>query len=509
MNTITPGLRAETHPWADGFAAARSDFARRFPSFDPDGAFARWRQREYGRLDAGGHVYLDYTGASLPAASQIAAHLAHLQSGVFGNPHSDNPTSQTTTRLVEAAREAVLAWFNASRDEYCCVFTPNATGALRLVGEAYPFAPGSLFAPTVDNHNSVNGIRQYTRRAGAISLYVPIRESDLRIDTDAMTDVLSAADPTKRNLLAYPAQSNFSGVQHPLGIIDEAHERGWDVLLDAAAFAPTNRLDLERHRPDFVALSLYKIIGYPTGIGCLLARRDRLPTLTRPWFSGGTVTIASVEAAGHYLRSDECAFEDGTVNFLDIPAVTIGLDHLNRVGLDAIHARVACLTQWLLGAMTALRHRDGGPVVHIHGAPNMIGRGGTIAFHILDRKDRPVRERCVEVLARRANISLRTGCFCNPGAGEVAHRLKAEQLTEWYGRDRPVTPDELRDGLEQRHNRVVSTVRVSPGVATNFADVYRFRRFLESFVDCDADDIATPDISSPDLTSTFPIGVAL
>jgi len=32
-----------------------------------------------------------------------------LESGVFGNPHSANPTSSATTRLVEDARAAALA----------------------------------------------------------------------------------------------------------------------------------------------------------------------------------------------------------------------------------------------------------------------------------------------------------------------------------------------------------------------------------------------------------------
>ena len=78
------------------------------------------------------------------------------------------------------------------------------------------------------------------------------------------------------SLFAYPAQSNFTGVQHPLEWIAQAQARGWDVLLDAAAFAPTNRLDLGRWQPDFVAISFYKIFGYPTGIGCLLARKAAL-----------------------------------------------------------------------------------------------------------------------------------------------------------------------------------------------------------------------------------------
>ena len=73
--------------------------------------------------------------------------------------------------------------------------------------------------------------------------------------------------PPSPNLFAFPAQSNFSGVKHPLSLIDRAQERGWRVLLDATAFAPTNPLDLNVAAPDFVVLSFYKMFGYPTGLG--------------------------------------------------------------------------------------------------------------------------------------------------------------------------------------------------------------------------------------------------
>ena len=112
-----------------------------------------------------------------------------------------------------------------------------------------------------------------------------------------------------------------------------ARERGWDVLVDAAAFAPTNRLDLARWLPDFVPLSFYKMFGYPTGMGCLLARQAALEKLVRPWYAGGTITISSVQGDGHYLVPGEAGFEDGTVNYLNIPAVEIGLRHLASVGI--------------------------------------------------------------------------------------------------------------------------------------------------------------------------------
>jgi molybdenum cofactor sulfurtransferase len=413
MSTLLSTERRAVTYSLTGMGAAEQAFAKRFPSFDPDGSFAAMRRDEYGRLDAEQHVYLDYSGGSLYAASQIGAHARLLRRGVFGNPHSNNPTSLAATALVADAREAVLEFFGASSDEYYCVFTANATGALKLVGEAYPFGPGGAFALTADNHNSVNGIREFARRKGAAITYVPVLAPELRVDRSALNDVLTAADSSVSNLLAFPAQSNFSGVQHPLDIVEEAHKLGWDVLLDAAAFAPTNRLDVSRIRPDFVAASFYKIIGYPTGVGCLLLRRDRMRALVRPWFAGGTVTIASVRGDGHYLRPDEGGFEDGTVDYLNLPAVTAGLRRVAGLGIANIHERVTCLTRWLLDAMTSLHHDNGRSVVSIYGPTSSDRRGGTVAFVVSDRDGRVVCERHVEALANRANISVRTGCFCS------------------------------------------------------------------------------------------------
>jgi len=137
---------------------AEAAFRRAHPRYEDTAALDELRRDDFARLDAGGHVYLDYTGAGLYADSQLREHLDLLRQNVFGNPHSLNPTSAAMTELVERARTAVLEFFRASPDEYVAIFTPNATGGLRLVGEAYPFQPGDRFLLTFDNHNSVNGI---------------------------------------------------------------------------------------------------------------------------------------------------------------------------------------------------------------------------------------------------------------------------------------------------------------------------------------------------------------
>ena len=114
------------------------------------------------------------------------------------------------------------------------------------------------------------------------------------------------------------------------------------MLLDAAAFAPTNPLDLGKFKPDFVPLSFYKIFGYPTGIGALIARTEALAKLHRPWFAGGTITVASVQGDKYYLAEATTAFEDGTLDYLNIPAVEIGLKHIESIGYEIIHERVHC-----------------------------------------------------------------------------------------------------------------------------------------------------------------------
>jgi molybdenum cofactor sulfurtransferase len=284
-------------------------------------------------------------------------------------------------------------------------------------------------------------------------------------------------------------------VQHPLDVVAEAHELGWDVLVDAAAFVPTNRLDVAAVRPDFVSMSFYKMFGFPTGVGCLLLRRARLEVLRRPWFAGGTITIASVQGDGHYLHQDEAAFEDGTVDYLNLPAVSTGLRHLERVGMDAIHDRVSCLTTWLLDALAGLRHRNGRAVVELLGPTSTAARGGTVTFKMRDCTGRQLDDRRVEELANQMNISLRTGCFCNPGAGEVAHHLDATDMTRWFEGDEPVSFLDLRSSMYRDHDVLVGAIRVSVGLATSFADVYRFACFMQRFTDRTVDDVSREQFS--------------
>jgi len=225
-----PGsVESDGRPLPPGFLSA-------YPGYRSTMLLDRLRATEYSYLDASGHVYLDYTGAGLPAQAQLSAHAERIRGGCFGNPHSESPASAASTELVERARLAVLAHFNAPPEEYTVIFTPNATGACRLVGEAYPFGPRTRLILTCDNHNSVNGIREFARSRGAITQYVPFCSPELRVDDDAIRQALARPRPGPLGgwrLGTTSANSAWCRVS--------ARRTWWPATVSPASFCPARR----------------------------------------------------------------------------------------------------------------------------------------------------------------------------------------------------------------------------------------------------------------------------
>jgi selenocysteine lyase/cysteine desulfurase len=374
--------------------------------------------------------------------------------------------------LIDDARRRVLRFLDADPADYDVIFTANCSAAIRLVAESYPFRRLGELLLTADNHNSVNGIREYARRARSEIVYAPL-DADLRLSEPPR--YLRPRMRRSQRLFAFPAQSNFSGVQHPLSLVNDAQRAGFDVLLDAAAFLPTNRLSLRACRPEFVVLSFYKVFGYPTGLGALVARRDASARLDRPWFAGGTVHFASVQNGIHELRSGPEAFEDGTPSFATIAALRHGFDFIEQIGIDAIHEHVTRLTDDLLRELRQ-RARD----VCVYGPPDVSMRGGTVAFNLLDRDGRPRSFSIVERVARERGIAIRGGCFCNPGAAERAFAIDADLARACLRAtsERGFTLERFAECMNDRSS--VGALRASVGPATNDRDIERLLELIDS-----------------------------
>jgi selenocysteine lyase/cysteine desulfurase len=444
---------------------------------EDDAFFEALRRDQYARLDAAGLAYLDYTASGLHARCQVEAQARALTHDVLGNPHSDSGPSRRSTALADAARRDVLEWLGVNEETHVCLFTANASAALRAVGEAFPFRAGSRFVLSADNHNSVNGLRQFARSRGAEVEVLPFGD-ELRLPAGV---AFPDARPGRASLLAFPVQSNFSGVRHPLELVERARAAGYSVLLDAAAFLPTSRLDLSRVPADFVALSFYKLFGLPVGVGALVARREALDRLERPWFSGGAVEWASVAVERHRLLPGAAGFEDGTLPFLDLHLVSAGLGWLDQLGWERLGRRVSTLTAGILERLSSLRHGGGRPLVQLHGPPGLLGRGGTVTFTLRDEAGAVIPYERVERRADEWGVVLRGGCFCNPGASEAAFGWSAGPHVSWL---QSLEPGSFRPTMlaERLGGRPVGALRVSVGVPTVARDLDRLNACLETFL---------------------------
>jgi selenocysteine lyase/cysteine desulfurase len=438
--------------------------------------FEDLRAREFSRLDRRGITYLDYAASGLYGASQAAAYADLLADGVFGNPHSEHRPSRDSMVAIDATRTALLQAIGLSAGEYAVCFTANTSAAIKLVAEAWPFAPRRGLVLSQDNHNSVNGIREYARTAGATVSVLPL-DADLRLD-DAEAR-LTALPEGEGGLLAFPAQSNFSGVQHPLRLIAAAKAKGYDVLVDAAGLSPGGCAALSEWPADFIALSFYKFFGLPTGVGALVARHDALVRLRRPWFAGGTVDFVSIELDRHQLQRGAEGFHDGTPNFLGIAAVPHGFALLRALDPHRIGGRMHVLTGDLLGRLQGLRHADGAPMVQLYGPDQPDARGATIAFNLLSPDGVALPYAEVEREAADHGVAIRGGCFCNPGASERAFGFQGPETARCLAavsKDFSIARFAQCMGPE----RPVGALRISLGYPTIAADLDRAVELIES-----------------------------
>jgi molybdenum cofactor sulfurtransferase len=410
-----------------------------------------------------GHVYADWTGAALPPIVLIDGWHQHLRGTLIGNPHSHHrPSAEALQRILET-RAAILKYFNAPTDEYEVIFTPGASGAIRLL-EHYVFAGGELLL-TADNHNTVNGLRETAKHNYAVHRYAPIKD-DLTFDAEMLDTMLSYPRSTGNRLFAFPAKSNYAGTLHDLAWVQRAKDKGWDVLLDAAAYSSNCRLDLSVVKPDFVPLSFYKMFGYPTGLGCLIIRKEAYRHMHKKWFAGGSILIVSVmldffapEALG-YAR-----FEDGSVNFGQIPAIIPGLQFMESLG--DVNAHATGLASALYDRLAALRVGRGSVLIHS-------ARGNDTVTFSVKRDDKIVDAWLFEKAATARNVFVRSGCFCNPGPNEKIFGYELEAFARLFNDAIRMDAISIEKLGEYSGGAPIGAIRASFGYANTMADIERF-----------------------------------
>ncbi|KAG8528885.1 uncharacterized protein KY384_006574 [Bacidia gigantensis] len=442
-------------------------------------------------------VYLDHAGTTPYPRSSVDVFSKDLKQNLFGNPHSNSPSSKLSTTRIDSARKRLLAFFKADPEHFDLVFVANATAAIKLVvdcvddySRSQP-SPGFWYGYHADSHTSLVGVRA----VASCSAYFASDES-VESWLDGV-DIRATTDAEKVGLFAYPGQSNMNGRRLPLSWSARlrqspyAMHRNTFTLLDAAALASTSQLDMSHHEtaPDFTAVSLYKIFGFPD-LGALLVRKASSHLLRkRRYFGGGTVDMiinATDEKNTWHANknSTEERLEDGTPPFHNIIALESALTIHERLygSMSNVSGYTCALSKALYDRMKVLYHRNGNPLCKIYAGScpaygDKTKQGPTIAFNLMDKAGKWMGKSEVEQLAIARGIQLRAGGVCNPGGIATSLELSPVHMRENFD-------EGLRcgNGIDVLHGKPTGIVRVSLGAMSSMQDVEAFLSFLKTFV---------------------------
>lgn len=419
---------------------------------------------------------------------------ADLRRNLYGNPHSHNPSSKLASDSIDSVRLRVLGLFNANPSEYDVVFCANATAAIKLVADSFSGHPGGFdYKFHRDAHTSLIGVRELAKSSHC---FLSDNETEIWLSTEKTP----AHDCTTKEvgLFSWPGQSNFSGRRLPQNTWSGCLRRrrsNYYSLFDAAALVMTKSLDLSdaSAAPDFIALSFYKMFGFPN-LGALVVRRESAGILqSRHYFGGGTVDslIADINWKQRKLHGDPHDYlEDGTCAFHSIVALGHAItSHAKLFGSFAnISLHTASLAVFLAARLAALTHpRTGVRVADLyceHDYANTRAQGPVITFNLRSASGEWIGYSGVECAAAAKNIHIRTGGHCNPGGVAYFCRLSGAEMQQNF-KEGHVCGDEN----DVMNGKPTGAVRVSLGAMSTVEDVLKFLDFIkQEYVEGDRED---------------------
>ncbi|KPI91367.1 PREDICTED: molybdenum cofactor sulfurase [Papilio xuthus] len=450
---------------------------------------------EFNRL--GERCYLEHAGAALYPQSLLQHVHEDLLNNVYMNPHTDKYTRD----CIEQIRCLVLNHFHTDPSKYSIIFTSGATQSLKLTVESFEFSSNTeegfecgSFVYLNENHTSVLGLREIAedKNVDVINISHDNFLKSIKQNHPAPSGQKSKTDGNI--LLAYPAKSNFNGFKYPLDCIQNIKNGclnrylmkhlckvncNWYVLLDAAAYVPTNNLDLSITQPDFVCLSFYKIFGYPTGLGALLVKNTSADVLCKKrYFGGGTVDIVISGENFHIKRKIlHERMEDGTLPFLSILALKHCFDMLHRLIpktinnhiMDTISHHTFYLAKDLYNQLNELHHPNGKKAVVLYMDSDFSDikiQGGIVTFNLLREDGSFVGFMEFQNMADLFNINVRTGCFCNSGSCQRHLNTSNREMKEMYK-----AGHKCGDEIDLINGNPTGAIRVSFGYYNTFNDV--------------------------------------
>jgi len=347
-------------------------------------------------------VYLDSGATSQKPNAVIDAEMdfyRHHNAAVHRGAHQ---LAEEATDAYEGARATVAEFLGAQSDEI--IFTKSATESLNLLAYSFGGAnktnrfhlqPGDRIVVTeMEHHANLVPWQELAKRTGAELAWFGFDESG-RLDLSSIESIITP----NTKVVALTHQSNVFGTINPLNaIVDQAHQYGAVVVLDACQSVPHMSIDVADLGVDFLAFSGHKSLG-PTGVGILWGKSELLNELP-PFLFGGSM-IESVTMLDATWAPPPRKFEAGVPNMAQAVGLGVALRYLQNIGLQDIHAHEVALTGRLLRGLQGV---SGAQVV---GPTDLNMRGGVVAFTLSD-----IHPHDLGQFLDAQGIAVRTGHHC-------------------------------------------------------------------------------------------------
>ncbi len=341
-------------------------------------------------------VYFDNAATSQKPQCVIDA-MSEYYSEYNSNAHRANHTlADEATTALEDARASISSYFGTSPDQM--IYTSGATEAINLV--SYGWARENLSENDVvvvtemEHHADIVPWQQLSKERGVEVRYVPIDTASFTLDMEAFEIAAKGA-----SLVCVVHTSNVLGIRNPIErIVELSHNNGARVLLDCAQGAPHERINFDHSGVDFVAVSAHKM-GGPTGIGCLLVKRDAMEQMG-PFMTGGSM-IKTVSTIGSTFQDGHAMFETGTPRIAEAIGWGAAVEWLGQFDMGEVHSHINHIASWTADRISQI---DG---ITVYGDPSRHDSSGAVSF-----LHESIQSQDLALLLDEGGFAVRTGHHC-------------------------------------------------------------------------------------------------
>ena len=341
-------------------------------------------------------VYFDNAATSQKPQCVIDA-MSEYYSEYNSNAHRANHTlADEATTALEEARNSISSYFGTSPDQM--IYTSGATEAINLV--SFGWARENLEKDDVvvitemEHHADIVPWQQLSKEKGIEVRYVPIDTNSFTLDMQAFEVAVEGAA-----LVCVVHTSNVLGIRNPIEkIVEISHSNNARVLLDCAQGAPHERINFDESSVDFVAVSAHKM-GGPTGIGCLLVKKDAMAQMG-PFMTGGSM-IKTVSTNGSTFQDGHAMFETGTPRIAEAIGWGAAVDWLEQFDMVQVHSHINKIASWTAENISEIEG------ITVYGDPTRQDSSGAVSF-LHDS----IQSQDLSILLDEGGFAVRTGHHC-------------------------------------------------------------------------------------------------